>query len=132
MTVDTDSYTSHGHSCGFLEDDAIIRENYTEILRDEGSKVIAFSDQHEALKSFKPRLPDIVTLDVGLNGERDDGVKLCAELRTASFTRDKKTLNYSTQERARNKFDNRCRLFRSRTLLTIPVGKNSAVRNPQL
>ena len=69
---------------GFVEDDDVIRENYAEILRDEGFNVIAFSDQHEALKCFEKTLPDIVILDVGLNGERDGGFKLCADLRRLS------------------------------------------------
>lgn len=69
---------------GFVEDDDIIRENYTEILQDEGFKVSAFSDRHDALKHFKIALPDIAILDVGLNGERDGGFKLCADLRHLS------------------------------------------------
>jgi len=69
---------------GFVEDDDVIRENYTEILTDEGFNVTAFADRHAALKQFKMTLPDIVILDVGLNGERDGGFKLCADLRHLS------------------------------------------------
>lgn len=69
---------------GFVEDDDVIRENYSEILTDEGFNVTAFADRHTALQHFKVTLPDIVILDVGLNGERDGGFKLCADLRHLS------------------------------------------------
>lgn len=67
-----------------VEDDEIIRDNYAEILSDEGFKVIVFSNRHEAMEHFQTALPDIAILDVGLKEERDGGFKLCCELRRLS------------------------------------------------
>ena len=67
-----------------VEDDDVIRENYTEILADEGFNVVAFCDRHEAMEQFQTALPDIAILDVGLQEERDGGFQLCSDLRRLS------------------------------------------------
>jgi two-component system, OmpR family, response regulator len=64
-----------------VEDDEIIRNNYSEILTDEGFEVVVFSNRQEAMSYFKTSLPDIAILDVGLQEERDGGFKLCSDLR---------------------------------------------------
>lgn len=64
-----------------VEDDEIIRNNYSEILTDEGFEVVVFSNRQEAMYAFKTALPDIAILDVGLQEERDGGFKLCSDLR---------------------------------------------------
>lgn len=64
-----------------VEDDEIIRNNYSEILADEGFEVVVFSNRQEAMNYFKTSLPDIAILDVGLQDERDGGFKLCSDLR---------------------------------------------------
>ncbi len=64
-----------------VEDDEIIRNNYSEILTDEGFEVVVFSNRQEAMNAFKSVLPDIAILDVGLQEERDGGFKLCSDLR---------------------------------------------------
>ncbi len=64
-----------------VEDDEIIRDNYEEILADEGFEVTVFGNRQEAMHFFKQSLPDIVLLDVGLQEERDGGFRLCADLR---------------------------------------------------
>jgi two-component system, OmpR family, response regulator len=64
-----------------VEDDEIIRNNYSEILSDEGFEVVVFSNRQEAMTYFKTSLPDIALLDVGLQDERDGGFKLCSDLR---------------------------------------------------
>jgi two-component system, OmpR family, response regulator len=64
-----------------VEDDEIIRNNYSEILADEGFEVVVFSNRQEAMNFFKTSLPDIAILDVGLQDERDGGFKLCSDLR---------------------------------------------------
>lgn len=64
-----------------VEDDEIIRNNYSEILTDEGFEVVVFSNRQEAMNAFKSALPDIAILDVGLQEERDGGFKLCSDLR---------------------------------------------------
>lgn len=67
-----------------VEDDDVIRENYTEILSDEGFNVDAFCDRQEAMAHFQTDLPDIAILDVGLHQERDGGFQLCSDLRRLS------------------------------------------------
>lgn len=64
-----------------VEDDEIIRNNYSEILADEGFDVVVFSNRQEAMSYFQVSLPDIAILDVGLQEERDGGFKLCSDLR---------------------------------------------------
>lgn len=64
-----------------VEDDEIIRDNYSEILADEGFDVIAFSNRQAAMQYFQTSLPDVAILDVGLQEERDGGFKLCSDLR---------------------------------------------------
>ena len=67
-----------------VEDDEIIRDNFSEILADEGFEVDVFSNRQEAMKYFQTSLPDIAILDVGLQEERDGGFKLCSDLRRIS------------------------------------------------
>ncbi len=69
-----------------VEDDDVIRENYAEILADEGFNVVPLRDRDEALKHFQRELPDVAILDIGLNGDRDGGFRLCADLRRLSVT----------------------------------------------
>lgn len=64
-----------------VEDDEIIRNNYSEILADEGFEVVVFSNRQEAMGYFQTSLPDIAVLDVGLQEERDGGFRLCSDLR---------------------------------------------------
>jgi two-component system OmpR family response regulator len=67
-----------------VEDDDVIRENYTEILADEGFNVDAFCNRQEALDHIQSDLPDIAILDVGLHQDRDGGFQLCSDLRRLS------------------------------------------------
>jgi two-component system, OmpR family, response regulator len=64
-----------------VEDDEIIRNNYSEILADEGFEVVVFGNRQAAMNYFQTALPDIALLDVGLQDERDGGFKLCSDLR---------------------------------------------------
>ncbi len=64
-----------------VEDDEIIRDNYAEILADEGFEVVVFGTRQHAINYFQQELPDIAILDVGLQEERDGGFKLCSDLR---------------------------------------------------
>lgn len=69
-----------------VEDNDVIRENYSEVFTDEGFDVVSFSNQHDAKKFFQTTLPDVAILDIGLNEERDAGFKLCSYLRHLSPT----------------------------------------------
>jgi two-component system OmpR family response regulator len=68
----------------YVEDDAAIRRNYSEMLRDEGFDVTAYATKEDALTAFRQELPDLALLDVSLHGERDAGYQVCAELRRLS------------------------------------------------
>lgn len=68
----------------FIEDDDVIRENYAELLTDEGFDVIAFADRPSAMTYFEQRVPDLAILDIGLNEEPEGGFHLCADLRRLS------------------------------------------------
>lgn len=68
----------------YVEDDAVILANYTEILRDEGFDVVGYSAKDEAIAAFREQLPDLALLDVSLHGERDAGFHVCSELRRLS------------------------------------------------
>lgn len=68
----------------FVEDDAVVRENYIELLSDEGFVVSGYSDQNSAMESAIEVIPDLALLDISLNDERDAGFQLCADLRRLS------------------------------------------------
>ena len=68
----------------FVEDDAIIRANYTDLLTDEGFDVAAFADRQAAMDYAQETMPDLALLDISLSGERDAGYQLCADLRRLS------------------------------------------------
>ena len=67
-----------------VEDDDVIRENYTELLSDEGFNVEAFRSRKDAMVSFNQGLPDIAILDISLDEEREGGFQLCMWLRQRS------------------------------------------------
>jgi two-component system OmpR family response regulator len=69
-----------------IEDEAVIRENYTDYLRRQGYRVSGHASRPEALKAFESGLPDLVILDIGLGDEIDGGFALCRELRARSTT----------------------------------------------
>ena len=67
-----------------VEDDAVIRANYADMLKKHGYAVSLFADGRSALEAFRSRLPDLALLDIGLPGEPDGGFALCRELRALS------------------------------------------------
>jgi two-component system OmpR family response regulator len=69
-----------------IEDEAVIRENYTDYLQRQGYRVNSHASRNEALKAFESGLPDLVILDIGLGDEIDGGFTLCRELRARSTT----------------------------------------------
>jgi two-component system, OmpR family, response regulator len=70
----------------FVEDDEILRENFSELLRAEGFSVVPFSTTDEVLPSIKGSMPDLALLDIGLGQDADAGFGLCMELRRLSQT----------------------------------------------
>jgi two-component system OmpR family response regulator len=75
-----------GRRIAIIEDEASIRENYTDALRRQGYEVLAFADRPRAMQAFRTRLPDLALIDVGLGDESEGGFALCRELRALSPT----------------------------------------------
>ncbi|TPH15842.1 proteobacterial dedicated sortase system response regulator [Litorilituus lipolyticus] len=69
-----------------VEDECAIRENYADVLRNQGYQVQTFANREDATQSFNLRLPHLVILDIGLNDDYDGGFILCQHLRSLSAT----------------------------------------------
>jgi two-component system OmpR family response regulator len=68
-----------------VEDDDVIRANYTDLLTQAGFHVDAYPTKSAALAALVgDNLPDVVLLDITMGGERDAGFDICAELRRRS------------------------------------------------
>jgi two-component system OmpR family response regulator len=64
-----------------VEDDEIILGNYADFLGGLGFEVDRYSSKAGALQGLLERPPELVLLDISLNGERDAGFAICAEIR---------------------------------------------------
>jgi two-component system OmpR family response regulator len=69
-----------------VEDEAALRENYTDVLRKQGYEVTSYPNRKKAIEAFEIRLPDLAVIDIGLEEEIDGGFKLCQTLRSMSDT----------------------------------------------
>lgn len=69
-----------------VEDEAAIRENYKEVLQQQGYFVQAYANRPSAMEAFNTRLPDLAIIDIGLEDEIDGGFTLCQSLRAMSNT----------------------------------------------
>lgn len=69
-----------------VEDEAAIRDNYTDVLRKQGYEVWPFPNRPKAMETFNQRLPDLAIIDIGLEDEIDGGFTLCQSLRNLSST----------------------------------------------
>lgn len=67
-----------------VEDEAAIRENYKEVLQQQGYSVQAYANRPSAMQAFATRLPDLAIIDIGLEDEIDGGFTLCQSLRAMS------------------------------------------------
>ncbi len=67
-----------------VEDEVAIRENYKEVLEQQGYSVQAYGNRPQALAAFTTRLPDLAIIDIGLEDEIDGGFSLCQSLRAMS------------------------------------------------
>ena len=65
----------------YLEDDAVLRENYTELLEDAGFRVTGFNSVTEFLEGCDASMPDIYLLDITIGSDSDAGFDVCRELR---------------------------------------------------
>ncbi len=67
-----------------VEDEVVIRENYTKALKAHGFNVMSYSSVASAQVAFENRLPDLVLLDIHLEDEPEGGFLLCRQLRVQS------------------------------------------------
>ncbi|WP_076413605.1 proteobacterial dedicated sortase system response regulator [Shewanella sp. UCD-KL12] len=67
-----------------VEDEVAIRENYKEVLQQQGYSVQAYANRPQAMQAFATRLPDLAIIDIGLEDEIDGGFTLCQSLRAMS------------------------------------------------
>ncbi len=63
-----------------VEDDPDQRANYCDALVKKGYQVSAYANRGTALEGFSEALPDLVILDIILEGEEDAGFDLCRSL----------------------------------------------------
>ncbi|HIE86593.1 MAG: proteobacterial dedicated sortase system response regulator [bacterium] len=69
-----------------IEDDNLLRENYTDVFGRQGYRVDAYANRLQAQEVFQSRLPDLAIIDIGLGDEVDGGFALCQWLRAKSRT----------------------------------------------
>ncbi|MCU7885665.1 MAG: response regulator, partial [Candidatus Thiodiazotropha sp. (ex Lucinoma annulata)] len=69
-----------------IEDERVIRENYSDYITRQGYAVSGFATRQDAMAAFDKALPDLVILDIGLADDIDGGFELCRELRNRSAT----------------------------------------------
>lgn len=67
-----------------VEDEAAIRENYKDVLQQQGYAVQTYANRPLAMQAFQVRLPDLAIIDIGLEDEIDGGFTLCQSLRAMS------------------------------------------------
>lgn len=64
-----------------VEDEPLIRANYSEALTRLGYDVRGYASRLDAEAAFAHRLPELVIIDVGLGDEPEGGFDLCRSLR---------------------------------------------------
>lgn len=67
-----------------VEDDADLRDNYSDVFRKQGYQISSYIDRPQAQAGMAETLPDLAIIDVGLGGEIDGGFALCQWLRQKS------------------------------------------------
>jgi two-component system, OmpR family, response regulator len=70
-----------GRHIALIEDDEVILGNYADFLGGLGFEVDRYASKAAALSGLASRCPEMVLLDISLNGERDAGFDICAEIR---------------------------------------------------
>ena len=56
-----------------IEDDPLLRENYSDLFERQGYQVDTFESRSAAQEIFSSRLPDLAIIDIGLGDEIDGG-----------------------------------------------------------
>jgi two-component system OmpR family response regulator len=70
----------------FVEDDPLIRNNYSKLLSRAGFEVTGVEDSESALLNFDPSRVHLVILDITLGKDADAGFHLCSKIRSISET----------------------------------------------
>lgn len=74
------------YTIALVEDDKLLRMNYTKALAREGYRVNSYLNRPEAFLAFSRQLPDLAVLDIMLEDEMEGGFDLCRQLRSLSPT----------------------------------------------
>ena len=74
------------YSIGLVEDDKMLRANYSQALQREGYLVNSYSSRETAIRAFQKQLPDLAILDIMLGEEMEGGFEVCRMLRQISPT----------------------------------------------
>ncbi len=74
------------YTIALVEDDRLLRANYTKALERDGYTVRSYANRPEASSAFQRELPDLAILDVMLEDEIEGGFDLCRQLRQLSPT----------------------------------------------
>lgn len=74
------------YTIALVEDDDLLRANYSQALQREGYEVRSYANRPEASAAFQQSLPDLAILDVMLEEEQEGGFTLCSQLRQLSPT----------------------------------------------
>jgi len=69
-----------------VEDEAALRENYSQHLAKQGYLIETHADRKSAERAFQSALPDLAILDIGLGDDAEGGFELCRSLRSQSAT----------------------------------------------
>lgn len=69
-----------------VEDEAALRDNYSDMLTKQGYQVSSYADRASAEQALAAELPDLAIIDIGLGEEIDGGFTLCQHLRSLSKT----------------------------------------------
>lgn len=73
-------------SIAIVEDEPMLRENYSDALLKQGYLVNTYASRDEAIEAFRQQLPDLALLDIGLEDDIDGGFEVCRFLRSESPT----------------------------------------------
>ncbi|MBV1878412.1 MAG: proteobacterial dedicated sortase system response regulator [Pseudomonadales bacterium] len=72
------------YNIAIVEDDDLLRENYSDLFRNQGYQVSGYKNRPDAEAIFETRLPDLAIIDISLENEIDAGFSLCQWLRQRS------------------------------------------------
>lgn len=69
-----------------VEDEPVLRENYSDALIKQGYHVEVYPNRLLAIEAFTHKIPDLALLDIGLEDDIDGGFEVCRFLRSQSAT----------------------------------------------